>query len=136
MKKIILGLSFIASVAVVKAQEETKKTEKMIHTEHFQDKAQHYRKGDRRHHPEAKWERMKQELNLSDEQVKKLKKYHEKKQKAREKERENHRKEMKKIFNEEQFKKWEERKKHHFQPKKGEGRPNFHKEGKIGGERP
>lgn len=117
MKKLILGLAFFSAVTVSFAQE---KTTKQITEHHMGQQDGHHRKNHKQHHQEMV-QRMKTDLNLSDEQVSQLEKLHQKHQKEREtfteknkaerkKFRENHQAEMKKILTSEQYQKWEKMK--------------------------
>lgn len=114
MKKLILGLAFFSAVTVSFAQE---KTTKQI-TEHHMGQHEGFQKRNHNQHHQKMVQRMKMNLNLSDEQVSQLEKLHQKeretfaeKNKAeRKKFRENHQAEIKKILTSEQYQKWEKMK--------------------------
>lgn len=118
MKKLVLGLSVLGSLAFTQAQIPNAPSEPRQERVAYQNsKNKDLKKGENQKGNHL--ERMKTELNLTDKQVSQIKALKEKQQKEREKEmaqqkakfeqkREAYKKEMKKILTADQFQKWEE----------------------------
>lgn len=115
MKKLVLGLALLSGVLSISAQQEPH------NNHHHKEGMCQCKKMHKKPSPEEKMAKMKQELNLSDAQVKKIKELHEKKKvehekamkknrEAAEKKRNAYKKQMKAILTAEQYKKWEESK--------------------------